>query len=534
MPRRIPKGSRLEPSFPVKSRKSAAFLIIAAMVLGKSAAADADAALPRYRLATGQHIRYEIKEDSAYYERSDEKREDKDEKREDKDEKREDKDEKREDKESREISRRHSDHKILDLYVERGNPDGSWNVILLRKTYSEQEGRTVESIDTHFPIGTLKLFPDGRFSADSIYSIYTKPSDVFIPLPQTPEEAKSGWTGILSAEFNDSLELSPTIPWNGSDTIWEFSGIEKSLFDSLYGTRKNLVVHFDPVKGLVTQIEAESYSSYGESKKTIKLVSVKIMEESLFQELIREAGKYLEAEGGYQELIEEAGRNPRKCDRLLKKGAALLQEFADQTTNKMFEKVANNKLERHERTAEYVKADAKIYSKIIASSAPRWTLKDLEGNTHSLKSYRGKVVLLDFWYRNCGWCIRSMPQLSALAEQYKDKPVVILGMNVRDTEEVAREAAGTMKLAYPTLLMEADERKDEITEQCGVKGYPTMTLIDQRGKIADIHRGYSPDLRERFAKKIDDLLAGKEPRSKADSWKQWFLDLFEQEPGDDN
>ena len=45
-----------------------------------------------------------------------------------------------------------------------------------------------------------------------------------------------------------------------------------------------------------------------------------------------------------------------------------------------------------------------------------------------------------------------------------------------------------------------------IPEKYGVHGFPTMIIIDQKGNIQDLHAGYSPDLRERIGKKIDDLL----------------------------
>ena len=44
---------------------------------------------------------------------------------------------------------------------------------------------------------------------------------------------------------------------------------------------------------------------------------------------------------------------------------------------------------------------------MIGTSSPDWQTTDLAGKEYSLKDLRGKVVVLDFWYRGCGWCIRS-------------------------------------------------------------------------------------------------------------------------------
>lgn len=44
------------------------------------------------------------------------------------------------------------------------------------------------------------------------------------------------------------------------------------------------------------------------------------------------------------------------------------------------------------------------------------------GKKHALKHYRGKVVVLDFWYRNCGWCLRAMPQVKEAATHFRGRP----------------------------------------------------------------------------------------------------------------
>ncbi len=54
---------------------------------------------------------------------------------------------------------------------------------------------------------------------------------------------------------------------------------------------------------------------------------------------------------------------------------------------------------------------AVTWDEIVGHAAREWELKDLEGRPHALKDYRGKIVVLDFWYRNCIWCVRAMPQV---------------------------------------------------------------------------------------------------------------------------
>src|SRR2546423_15247077 len=63
-------------------------------------------------------------------------------------------------------------------------------------------------------------------------------------------------------------------------------------------------------------------------------------------------------------------------------------------------------------------------------SAIDFTLKDLKGRPHSLKSLRGKVVLLDFWATWCGPCRMTMPQVAKIHEQYKTRGVEVISINI--------------------------------------------------------------------------------------------------------
>ena len=117
------------------------------------------------------------------------------------------------------------------------------------------------------------------------------------------------------------------------------------------------------------------------------------------------------------------------------------------------------------------------------AGARPWETKDLEGKTHSLEGYKGKVVILDFWYRGCGWCIRAMPQMKELAQDFKGQPVAVLGMNTDREEKDAKFVVDEMGLNYPVLKAEG------LPEKYRVRGFPTLIIVDQAGKVADIHVG---------------------------------------------
>jgi thiol-disulfide isomerase/thioredoxin len=113
------------------------------------------------------------------------------------------------------------------------------------------------------------------------------------------------------------------------------------------------------------------------------------------------------------------------------------------------------------------------------------------------------VLVLDFWYRGCGWCMRAMPQVKEVAKHYRGRPVAVFGMNNDRKEEDARFVVEKMALEYPVL------RSDELPARYGVTGFPTLVVIDQEGKIADVHIGYSDHLFEDVTATVDRLLGSK-------------------------
>jgi thiol-disulfide isomerase/thioredoxin len=136
-------------------------------------------------------------------------------------------------------------------------------------------------------------------------------------------------------------------------------------------------------------------------------------------------------------------------------------------------------------------------------NGPNWTVTDLDGNPHSLKDYRGKVVILDFWYASCPWCMKSMPDVKAIAEQYKDKPVVVLGMNTDANVAVAQSVVKSMGLPYTNL------RASGLLATYGVRGFPTTLILDQDGVVRNNYVGYSTDLKDMVGKAVNGLLTTK-------------------------
>jgi len=121
--------------------------------------------------------------------------------------------------------------------------------------------------------------------------------------------------------------------------------------------------------------------------------------------------------------------------------------------------------------------------------APEFSLKDPEGNTINLSDYKGKLVLLDFWYSACKPCIKASYNLEDLQKKYANRGLVVLGMNTMDKDDKARRHNKKHHITYNTTLCSRD-----IKAAYKIHSYPSFYLIDQTGKIVFSTSGYSSSL----------------------------------------
>lgn len=119
-----------------------------------------------------------------------------------------------------------------------------------------------------------------------------------------------------------------------------------------------------------------------------------------------------------------------------------------------------------------------------------FTLKDVDGNQVSLASYKGKVILLNFWATWCGPCKAEIPGFVRLQEKYRDQ-LVIIGFSVDDTAEKAKAYAAEYKMNYPILL---GEGREDVQDAYGpIWGIPASFVISKDGKVCRKHMGIAPE-----------------------------------------
>ncbi len=125
-----------------------------------------------------------------------------------------------------------------------------------------------------------------------------------------------------------------------------------------------------------------------------------------------------------------------------------------------------------------------------------FTLKDVQGKNVRLSDYKGKVILLDFWATWCVPCKQEIPGFIELQKRYGGRGLLIIGLSVDDSLNMAKTYATQMKMNYPVLLAEGKE--DILKAYDPIPSIPVSVIIDRSGQIVFRHLGIaSMDVFER-------------------------------------
>src|SRR5262249_31855308 len=147
-----------------------------------------------------------------------------------------------------------------------------------------------------------------------------------------------------------------------------------------------------------------------------------------------------------------------------------------------------------------------IPSPLVGRPAPGFALATLEGAPLDLAAHRGKVVVVNFWASWCyPACYEEAPVLERNWRGYRERGVVVVGVDIQDKREAALKFVGDFGLTFPI----AQDLKGTVSVDYGVYGVPETFFVDRRGQIRVKHVGAVTD--DVFKTTVDRLLA--EPAS---------------------
>ena len=114
------------------------------------------------------------------------------------------------------------------------------------------------------------------------------------------------------------------------------------------------------------------------------------------------------------------------------------------------------------------------------SVAPDFALPDVDGGTHRLTDYRGRVVIVNFWATWCPPCREEMPAMEGAWEVLQDEDIMMLAIDVGEDEDTIFAFTADYPVTFPLLL----DRDSNVIQQWPVRGLPTTFIVDPQGRLA--------------------------------------------------
>jgi peroxiredoxin len=233
----------------------------------------------------------------------------------------------------------------------------------------------------------------------------------------------------------------------------------------------------------------------------INLVSVEERGTAWVESLGAEADRYFDAVEFYESSHRRAKRETGKAKSIFAETVTKLEEARAAMKTPVFQTALDERLTQSAKYFDRWVEEAERVAAMRRQPMADWQATDLDGKVHRLADLRGKVVIMDFWYRGCGWCMTAMPQVNRLAETFRNDPVQVLAMSTDTDETDSRVVVDAMGLKYPVL------KAAGVAKLLAVEAFPTLIVVDKSGKIREFHVGYSPQLYDEISQLVRQLVA---------------------------
>jgi peroxiredoxin len=328
----------------------------------------------------------------------------------------------------------------------------------------------------------MDVFPDGRYRPIPGTPPRSEPTVEFPPLPRTDAERRDGWK-----RAHDQCQRTMQIVDESEDGIWTIATTHASPLDKMIRRIPAPTYHrFNPRQGrtlgnITTYHPWDTKSSTVQSEPTF----TRIGDEERAR-LADEAQRYFALWARTQKIL-RAGPSPAELKAAHEESHRLVVEaqptFHEPAIADVLRGISHDFERRMERLDEQLQHNASRIGRV----APPWTLTDLDGKSHSLAEYQGRVVLLTFWFGRATEVLQTLAELPELRDKLgrQGLEVVALGINADDNPDKAREVTEGLRLNVPTLM----GGQSDLTKRYGVELYPTTFVIDPEGQIVDLFEG---------------------------------------------
>jgi peroxiredoxin len=135
--------------------------------------------------------------------------------------------------------------------------------------------------------------------------------------------------------------------------------------------------------------------------------------------------------------------------------------------------------------------------------APDFKLAARGGKQLALGDFKGQVVMLNFWATWCGPCRQEMPLLESIHKKYAKLGFTMLGVNVEPDSKAAEAwLARQMPVTFP-IVYDTDSKVSKLYK---VAGMPSTVIVDRKGNVRVLHRGYKPGDENEYLNHIRSLI----------------------------
>jgi peroxiredoxin len=136
----------------------------------------------------------------------------------------------------------------------------------------------------------------------------------------------------------------------------------------------------------------------------------------------------------------------------------------------------------------------------VGEPMPDFALQTFDGSKLSRATLEGKPLLLVFWNTWCPNCMRELPRINRLAEEFGPRGLKVLAVNtgINDAEGKARALWKKHDYGFPTGF----DHVFEIGRAFGIRGVPTIFLVDSKGVVRYKHVQLPENMEEHFKKLI--------------------------------